>query len=142
MLRQINTKDIDEIISLELDTLSSTLGFNTLNELISNPLLGAVIIEENNNILGYVSYSYDGDILEIYNLCINKEYQRKGLGLKLMNHLFDTLKPKTSILEVKETNHRAISLYTKLGYKLLRKRKGYYNGIDALFLEKKCEMEG
>lgn len=142
MLRQINTKDIEKIVSLEIDTLSSTLGFETLNELISNPLLGGVVIEEDDNILGYVSYSYDGEILEIYNLCVNKEYQRKGLGLKLMNYLFDTLKPKTSILEVNETNHPAISLYTKLGYKLLRKRKGYYNGIDALFLEKKCEMEG
>lgn len=141
MLRKINSKDIKQIISLEQDTLSSTLGEATLNELITNPLLGGIVIEEDNNILGYVSYSYDGDILEIYNLCINKNNQKKGLGYKLMNHIFDILKPKSSILEVSETNTPAINLYTKLGYKLIRRRKGYYNGIDALFLEKKFELE-
>lgn len=141
MLRNIEPRDIKQIISLEQDTLSSTLGDATLNELIANPLLGGVVMEEDNNILGYVSYSYDGDILEIYNLCINKNHQKKGLGYKLMNHIFDILKPKSSILEVSETNIPAINLYTKLGYKLIRRRKGYYNGIDALFLEKKFELE-
>ena len=39
-------------------------------------------------------------------------------------------------LEVKETNTPAISLYEKLGFKISHKRKGYYNGVDAIVMIK------
>ena len=42
---------------------------------------------DNNKIIGYISSSFDDVTIEILNLCVDKEYQHKGIGTKLISHL-------------------------------------------------------
>ena len=39
-------------------------------------------------------------------------------------------------LEVKKSNNNAIHLYEKLGFNKVSIRKGYYQGIDGILMEK------
>ena len=118
--------DVFEVKKLELKTLGTTLGDDMLKDLVLNPMLR-----------GYLSLSYDGDIIEIYNLCVDERYRRRHIASNLLLHAFETLDAKSSILEVRASNMRALALYFKLGYKEIHRRKGYYQNEDAIVLEKK-----
>lgn len=138
MIRQIEKKDIEDIISLENDTIGSSLG-NMLNDLILNPLMGAYVYIDK-ELIGYISYTFDGDILEILNFCVSKECQNMGIGKKLLSYLLEDMtkkNAKSSILEVRSDNFRAIHIYEAFGYKRISIRKNYYkDSCDALVYEK------
>ena len=75
-----------------------------------------------------------GDIVEIEVL---EEERRKGVASKLMEYL---IKNNLSItLEVKNTNVSAINLYKKYGFVEVAKRRGYYNGVDGILMEKRSD---
>ena len=50
---------------------------------------------------------------------------------------FINLVDKDISLEVRENNDPAIKLYKKYGFEEVAVRKGYYNGIDGLLMERK-----
>ncbi|NHJ04074.1 MAG: GNAT family N-acetyltransferase [Candidatus Heimdallarchaeota archaeon] len=73
-----------------------------------------------------------------------KKYQGKGLGTKLMRFAIDfarKLKYDYLILEVISRNKKAISLYHKLGFKIIRKvntRLGQaFVGVDSYYIMRK-----
>lgn len=138
MIRKVEKKDIDTIISLENDTIGSSLG-SMLEDLITNPLMGAYVYD-NEGVLGYISYTFDGEILEILNFCVAKNSQNMGIGKKLLSYLLEDMKAKgakSSILEVRSDNLRAIHVYDAFGYKRISIRKNYYkDSCDALVYEK------
>ncbi len=138
MIRPIEKKDIDRIISLENETIGSSLG-DMLNDLVTNPLMGAYVYEDN-EVLGYISYTFDGDILEILNFCVSKKNQNQGIGKQLLSKLLLDMQlsgAKSSILEVREDNIRAIHVYESFGYKKISVRKNYYkDSCNALVYEK------
>ena len=106
--------DVFEVKKLELKTLGTTLGDDMLKDLVLNPMLRGYIEEIDGNIAGYLSLSYDGDIIEIYNLCVDERYRRRHIASNLLLHAFETLDAKSSILEVRASNMRALALYFKL----------------------------
>ena len=53
-----------------------------------------------------------------------------------MNKIIDDEQVKNITLEVNINNKNAILLYNSLGFKEATKRKGYYNGEDALLMLK------
>ncbi|HHP7229962.1 MAG TPA: ribosomal protein S18-alanine N-acetyltransferase [Xenococcaceae cyanobacterium] len=72
-------------------------------------------------------------------LGIHPDYHRQGLGQLLLSALFQdvvTRKLEKATLEVKTTNHPAIALYEKFGFKIAGRRKNYYpkTGEDAFIL--------
>lgn len=141
MIRLIKYEDIKRIVELENDVLHTTLGEKMLEMAVKSTIAYYYVYEEKNKILGYLSTMFDGEIIEILNFCVDKEYQHQGIGTKLLSYALDSLKEKgakSSILEVRESNINAINLYKKLGYLKINVRKEYYdNGENALVLEKK-----
>jgi len=72
-------------------------------------------------------------------LGIHPDFQGQGLGKLLLFHLLkDAVKfnLERATLEVKATNHIALSLYQSFGFQIAGKRKNYYQdtGEDALIL--------
>ncbi|MCL2063649.1 MAG: ribosomal protein S18-alanine N-acetyltransferase [Candidatus Cloacimonetes bacterium] len=68
------------------------------------------------------------DEYTILNIAILPEYQGKGLGFQLISKIIEShnLKYDKYFLDVRESNHQAISLYKKIGFKPLYNRKAYY----------------
>ena len=141
MIRLLESKDIDSIIKIENDTLFESLGFDMLNDIISNPIMKAFVYENNDKVLGYISISFDGIVLEILNFCVDKFNQGLGIGKRLLNYaIMDSYKNncKSVILEVRESNINAIKLYESFGFKRIHIRKNYYKNLEnALVYEKK-----
>ena len=109
-----------------------------LNEFESNPFAKFLLLKEDNEIIGYIYYSDIYDRLEINQFEINNQYRNKGKGKQLLQYLIDKEK-KNITLEVKKDNYSAIKVYESKDFKHIAVRKGYYNGIDGLLMERKHE---
>ena len=140
MIRKFELADIAKIIDLENELLGTTLGESYLNDAYTNPFNYIYVYEMDNEIVGYISYSFDEEIAEMLNFCVDGSKQNKGIGTDLLNYTiaeFEALNGSSIILEVNSVNNKAIKLYEKMGFKQISKRKAYYSdGNDALVLQK------
>jgi len=66
-------------------------------------------------------------------------YRRKGIAEKLLREVESALRVrgvKECLLEVRESNVAALSLYQKLGYEKVGKLEKYYGNAHGLYLKK------
>lgn len=140
MLRRYNENDIESIIDLENKTINTSLGYEMLKNNLENEMNHYYVYELDDNIVGYISIVFDGYIAEILNFCVETAYQNNKIGTKILEEIFviyENKKCESLILEVRQSNERAIHLYTKLGFEKISVRKNYYtNGENALVLQK------
>ena len=109
-----------------------------INELDINPFAKIIILEENDEVIGYLYYSDIYERAEINQFEINLIHRNCGKGNFLLQKMIESVE-KDITLEVKEDNYPAISLYEKNGFERRAIRKGYYNGIDGILMERKYE---
>ncbi|MEY0232999.1 ribosomal protein S18-alanine N-acetyltransferase [Providencia manganoxydans] len=98
-------------------------------------------ISVDNQIVGFAITQCILDEATLFNIAIHPDYQGKGYGRVLMEHLIDDLSSKNVLtlwLEVRESNAAALHLYDKLGFHQVTVRKDYYPAKeereDALIL--------
>lgn len=97
------------------------------------------VIQLENEIIGFVIYSVIYERAEIVDIVINPSHRKKGYASLLLNNVINTLKQEgieNITLEVSETNNKAIGVYKKLGFKVVTKRKKYYNENDGYLMKK------
>lgn len=107
-----------------------------INEFNNNPYAKVLILEEDNKVIGYIYYSDIYERAEINQFEIEKSTRNSGKGNLLLKEMINRVN-KDITLEVKEDNIYAIKLYEKNGFKKTATRKGYYNGIDGILMERK-----
>lgn len=77
--------------------------------------------------------------IEIYNLCVANKYRRSGIGRSLIEKLAKTSKRNIESvwLDVRKSNHSALSFYKKLNFKIIYTRKNFYTNPteDGLVLK-------
>lgn len=88
-------------------------------------------------LMAYVSVYHVLSEMEIINLAVHPAWRRQGLGgclLRLLLQGAAKMGIEKTILEVREGNFAARSLYEKCGFRVYGRRKHYYpdNGEDAL----------
>lgn len=105
-------------------------------EIENNPYAKILIYEENNRIIGYLYYSEIYERIEINQIEIEVSNRNCGKGDKLLKKLTDSVN-KSITLEVRVDNIPAIKLYKRNGFEEKAIRKGYYNGIDGILMERK-----
>ncbi len=91
---------------------------------------------------GAMLIDHDADLL---NIAVKKEFRGRGIGNKLLETLMQTGKQRgmnRMLLEVRESNHVARSLYLEHGFLQIAMRKNYYHNPteDAVIME--CIVEG
>lgn len=96
-------------------------------------------------VLGYGVLSVAAGESHILNLAVAREFQSEGIGRQLLRHLMDTARIKAAeviLLEVRPSNHAAVSLYESTGFNEIGCRKNYYPAAsgkeDALLLA--CQL--
>lgn len=106
----------------------------------NNPFLNQINYKLDDKIVGYLTYREIYDRYEIDDFKVEDDYQNQKIGQALLKYLIDKAKKLNMVnitLEVKKTNEKAIHIYHKYGFKKVAIRKDYYDGIDALLMEKK-----
>ena len=109
-----------------------------IKELDNNPFGHYMILKENNEVIGYIYYSDIYERAEINQFEINSFHRNCGKGDFLLKEMIKAV-DKDITLEVKEDNTPAIKVYEKNGFLKKAIRKGYYNGVDGILMERKKE---
>ena len=132
--------DLDEILAIEND--SFPLPWNRdhfLDELKSVHAFPLVAFDPEENVMGYICPRLLFDEGHILNVAVNRAFRGSGVGRLLVERVLRDCREggaDTVSLEVRPSNHAAISLYRQLGFVETGRRRNYYeNGEDALLFE-------
>lgn len=136
MIRQMQEKDLDEIILIEKELFTSPRNKEQfLYEINENEFSRSFVLEMNNEIIAYGMMWFLFENADITNIAVKKKYQKQGYGLKMLKHLIkEAINNNCEFvhLEVRINNKEAINLYNKMGFETVRIRKHYYeDGSDA-----------
>jgi len=126
---RLSRDDIYSIVLIEQQNSHNPWSKNQLIESILNPANLCYSISIKNQIIGYLMALPALDTADVLNISINKAYQRKGYGNKLLLYLIKELKDRMIsqlILEVRVSNKNAIAFYLKHGFEEISLRKDYY----------------
>ena len=119
---------------LEIEHLSfpnpwheSTFRGEIQNRPISFPLV--IVHETLGRVIGYIIFWAIGEDVQINNIAVHPDFRRLGIGERALRHAIAEVKfrgARLITLEVRPSNTAAMTLYKKLGFKLMGIRKGYY----------------
>lgn len=139
-IKFLDLEHIDVVIQYENLYLGSSLGRDyIINDINNNPYARYLMAIEQGELIGYIGINVD-TFGEILNLFVIESQRNQGVAKALLNEALYYAKKAGSesiSLEVKETNIAAIELYRLFGFEASHKRKGYYNGVDAILMIKK-----
>jgi ribosomal-protein-alanine N-acetyltransferase len=90
--------------------------------------------EQDGALVGYAVMMMVLDEAHLLNISIAREFQGRGLGRRLLEHLIGVARghgAHTMFLEVRPSNKSAIALYESIGFNEFSVRKGYYPGANG-----------
>lgn len=136
MIRVASSQDINRINEIGLLIKEDFEKVFNIEEELKKDYVQIYVYEENNNILGFLHTEYHFEITDIVNIAVDINNQSKGIGKQLIDYLIDNTKSEKLMLEVRESNISAFTLYTKCGFKEIYRRKNYYGNEDAIIMER------
>jgi len=90
-------------------------------------------------IIGMIHFERNSLAGHILTIDVSPTHRQKGIGVRLLQEIENILKGKgvkSCVLEVREDNIAALSLYQKLGYKKVARLKNYYGNAHGIYLRK------
>ena len=86
------------------------------------------ILEAGNRIAGYAVCQVEGSLAHILNICVDRNSRGHGYGRKLLNHLLRQVGSgvEYAVLEVRESNSKALNLYRSIGFQRQSIKPDYY----------------
>ncbi len=138
-VRFAEIKDIPSILVIENECfIKPWAEKDFLYELKDNPVSSVYVLEDGNEIIGFLDFWITFDSATIAQIAIKKAYQGRHLAHLLMQEMIDDCfakKVNSITLEVRVNNIKAINMYTKYGFeKIVIKPHYYENGEDALYM--------
>jgi len=101
-----------------------------------------LVAEEGHTLIGYAGMIFTGGPqADVLTLAVDPEYWGQGTGAALLRALVDEAGRRGHaevMLEVRQDNPRARSLYLRDGFEEIGIRRGYYqpSGVDAVVMRK------
>lgn len=147
LIRKMDIDDLKRVVALEEQLFTSAWRESDfLYEILQNDFSLNYVLEDEEYIIGYVGVWIMYEQAQITTIGIDPKYQRRGLGRELMKTVMDIATQQgceMMSLEVRISNHKAISLYESLGFQNVSIRKDYYkdNHEDAYLMLRRLEGE-
>lgn len=147
IIRPIEEKDLKDIIEIEEDNFIDCWTLKQYDyDLNANEFAFLFAVIHEDELIGYVDFWITFDQATINKIAIKKEYQKRGIGLILLEDTLSRIQSaevNTITLEVRVSNSKAISLYQKVGFKTCVVKKNYYDdGEDAYYMIKELNQNG
>ena len=140
IIRQVRKHEIDDVYMLEKNVYKPiNYPMFVLRQFYDlMPELFLVALNENNEILGYTQGGLNIENNEgwILSLATNQKHRGKGVGGLLSKKLIDRLKLRyieRILLTVHPENDSAVSLYTRMGFKINDEVQDYYGDGEPRF---------
>ncbi len=130
--------DLDSIKDNLYTDFDDFWSYNIFKSELENENSKYIIAILNNEIIGFAGIWQVIDEAHITNIVVRKDFRKLGIGSLLLEKLISICKNLESInsvtLEVNEDNIPAQKLYEKFNFKVLGKRKNYYNNKAAIIM--------
>ncbi|MCX7856455.1 MAG: ribosomal protein S18-alanine N-acetyltransferase [Deltaproteobacteria bacterium] len=143
----VSLSDLNRVFQIEKASFPSPWTKEALKTQINSPLGFNLGLEVDGELIGYIMCLLASDECHILNFAVDPRFRGRGYGSELLSIALDTLQKKGIrhvFLEVREKNLVALRLYIKSGFKIVGKRKRYYedSGEDALVMYLTFSAEG
>ena len=128
-LKQMTADHITQIAQIEKICFSAPWSENLISSELGNRLSFWLVAMDGDTVAGYVGSQSVLDEADMMNVAVHPDYRRQGIGEKLVLALCDALREKGIrgvMLEVRQSNAPAITLYEKLGFVHVGMRPNYY----------------
>ena len=128
-VRPMENYDIDAVNELEHACFTDAWSEALISNMFSNSYDKVYVLENEGELIGFANTRDIGGDVDLMCICIKPEEQGKGYAKHLMDRIMAD-PYRTMMLEVRESNTRAIALYEKYGFEKYARRKGYYSNPD------------
>jgi len=128
-VRTMTMSDCEQVAAIEAVSFSVPWSLNAFAETLKKDNFRYFVAEEDGEILGYCGFFFVLDEAEIPNVCVKESARRRGVGRQMMDALIKEaagLGMYRLLLEVRESNVAARSLYETLGFCEDGIRKNFY----------------
>lgn len=128
LVRRLNENDLDRIMEIELAAYPYpwTRGIFVDCLRVGYDCWG---LQVGGKLAGYVIQSHVAGENHLLNLCVAREFQKKGFGSVLLDHAIRLAGLQDCyciFLEVRPSNQAGIALYRKNGFQIVAERPDYY----------------
>lgn len=136
-VRPLTYPDLPLVVSIERRSFPNPWSVGMFALEMSKPDTIGLAATDGSRVLGYLILSRFDRAWHLMNIAVAPEHRRLGVAVRLIESAFAMIEPGDPVtLEVRPTNRSAIELYSKLGFRSVGVRPGYYpdNGEDAMIM--------
>ena len=143
ILCRMTEKDIKEVCELEKSIFSSPWSEKSFLDAQKSRENVYLVAKEEGKIIGYCGIWTSFETADLCNMAVDASCRKRGIGYTLLTEaikIIKEMKVEKLLLEVRESNQTAISLYRKIGFETIGVRKAYYSAPteDAILMEYAC----
>lgn len=142
--RYATEADVDAIVSIEEASMSNPWNRDNYLEAVNSDHAFIMVAADDDIIAGFAVFYLTPPESELPDIVVAESYRGKGLGKALLSQSIATLKVQgidTIYLEVRVSNTPARTLYSRLGFEEIGKRKYFYSNPveDAICMSLRIE---
>ena len=136
-IRRLAYSDLPSVLSIERRSFPTPWSLAMFVLELSKPSGICLAATGPQGLVGYLVCSRYADVWHLMNVAVSPDRRRSGVATTLIKRLFEEARgvlPFT--LEVRVSNHQAIAMYRRFGFRPAGRRRRYYhdNGEDALIM--------
>lgn len=141
ILTNMRQEHVAQVAELEKLCFRDPWSENSIASELKNPLSFWLVALDGERVVGYIGSQTVMDESDMMNVAVHPDYRKQGIATALIVGLVEELRNRGShclTLEVRASNETAISVYRKLEFQEVGRRKNYYRNPreDALILRK------
>jgi ribosomal-protein-alanine N-acetyltransferase len=127
-MRPMQEEDLDAVMAIEMQVYEFPWTLGIFRDCLRVGY-SCLTVTMDAQVIGYGVMSVAVEECHILNICIHPDWQGQGLGQKLTSRLLKLGRQhgaESAFLEVRPSNGAALSLYERLGFVEVGRRKDYY----------------
>ena len=141
IITKMTESHVAQVAELEKLCFRDPWSENSVASELHNALSLWLVAVDGERVAGYVGSQTVMDESDMMNVAVHPDYRKQGIATALILGLVEELRKRGSrslTLEVRASNENAISVYSKLDFQEVGRRKNYYRNPreDALILRK------
>ena len=145
ILRPMTLADVAVLSAIEREVFSDPWPQSAFREVLGVDNRVNLILEISGEITGYILAQCVADEVQIQNIAVRKAWQRRGFGAILLRRAEEEGRSRgalCAILDVRAQNVAALALYERFGYRMIGRRRNYYQRPvdDALILFRRLDV--
>lgn len=130
VIQRMIEDDLGQVVAIEQSIFSEPWSEQDFLQSLQNDNNLYLVAKQGEELLGYCGYWGVAGDGYIYNVAVKQEHRRQQVGFRMLKELIEQGKAagiSAFSLEVRISNHAAISLYERLGFTSAGIRKNFYS---------------